>query len=97
MIITTEAMKVLYTQPIDGLILAASDVDYTPLVTCFREAGKEVIGVGKAETPQCLRRLYDRFFEMNGRSGHNGHEKKQVPVMVPATHFAREGEVRNDS
>jgi len=43
-----EGMKILYEKSfIDGIIIIASDSDYTPLARVWRNAGKEVIGIGK--------------------------------------------------
>ena len=48
-----EGMKVLYEKTfIDGVIIVASDSDYTPLAREWRNAGKEVIGIGRKLTPE---------------------------------------------
>lgn len=51
-----EGMKILYEKSfIDGIIIIASDSDYTPLARVWRNAGKEVIGIGKKITPESYR------------------------------------------
>lgn len=67
MILTTEAVALLFTRPLDGLILAASDVDYTPLITLYKESGKDVIGIGRKDTPECLKRLYNKFYILESK------------------------------
>lgn len=51
-----EGMKVLYEKTfVDGVIIIASDSDYTPLAREWRNAGKEVIGIGRKNTPESYR------------------------------------------
>lgn len=51
-----EGMKILYEKSfIDGIIIIASDSDYTPLARVWRNAGKEVIGIGRKDTPESYR------------------------------------------
>ena len=57
-----EGMKVLYEKSfIDGVIIVASDSDYTPLAREWRNAGKEVIGIGKKLTPESYRASCTKF------------------------------------
>ncbi len=46
-----DAMDILYTDDVDGFILATSDSDFTRLAMRLREAGKSVIGMGESKTP----------------------------------------------
>ncbi len=46
-----DAMDILYTDDVDGFILASSDSDFTRLAMRLREAGKVVIGMGESKTP----------------------------------------------
>ncbi len=46
-----DAMDILYTNDVDGFILATSDSDFTRLAMRLREAGKTVIGMGESKTP----------------------------------------------
>jgi len=45
------AIDILYAGNVDAFCLVSSDSDFTPLAVRLREAGKLVIGVGKATTP----------------------------------------------
>ncbi|RIA75512.1 OST-HTH/LOTUS domain-containing protein [Anaeroplasma bactoclasticum] len=57
-----EGMKVLYEKSfIDGVIIVASDSDYTPLAREWRNAGKEVIGIGRKLTPESYRASCTKF------------------------------------
>ena len=57
-----EGMKVLYEKNfIDGVIIVASDSDYTPLAREWRNAGKEVIGIGRKLTPESYRASCTKF------------------------------------
>lgn len=57
-----EGMKVLYEKTfIDGVIIVASDSDYTPLAREWRNAGKEVIGIGRMLTPESYRASCTKF------------------------------------
>ena len=57
-----EGMKVLYEKAfIDGVIIVASDSDYTPLAREWRNAGKEAIGIGRKLTPESYRASCTKF------------------------------------
>ncbi len=57
-----EGMKILYEKPyIDGIIIVASDSDYTPLCREWRSMGKEVIGIGKSNSPESYRASCTKF------------------------------------
>ncbi len=57
-----EGMKILYEKEyIDGLILVASDSDYTPLCREWRNMGKDVIGIGKMNSPESYRASCTKF------------------------------------
>ncbi len=49
-----DAMDILYTEAVDGFLLASSDSDFTPLAMRLREAGKIVIGMGESKTPSAF-------------------------------------------
>ena len=57
-----EVMKVLFEKTfIDGVIIVASDSDYTTLAREQRNAGKEVIGIGRKLTPESYRASCTKF------------------------------------
>lgn len=57
-----EGMKILYEKPyIDGIIIVASDSDYTPLCREWRSMGKDVIGIGKINSPESYRASCTKF------------------------------------
>ena len=47
-----DAMDILYSNHVGGFIIVSSDSDYTKLAIRLREAGMEVIGIGKHHTPK---------------------------------------------
>ena len=47
-----DAMDILYSDHVGGFIIVSSDSDYTKLAIRLREAGMEVIGIGKHHTPK---------------------------------------------
>lgn len=57
-----EGMKILYEKPyIDGIIIVASDSDYTPLCRQWRIMGKDVIGIGRSDSPESYRASCTKF------------------------------------
>jgi len=56
-----DAMDLLYTGKFNGFFLVSSDSDFTKLATRLREAGLEVIGVGKQNTPEAFRSACNKF------------------------------------
>ena len=57
-----EGMKILYEKDfIDGLIIVASDSDYTPLAREWRNAGKDVIGIGRKNSTESYRSSCNSF------------------------------------
>ncbi len=56
-----DAMDILYAEKVDGFCLVSSDSDFTRLATRLREAGKEVVGMGKKQTPEAFRNACNSF------------------------------------
>jgi uncharacterized LabA/DUF88 family protein len=56
-----DAMDLLYTGKFNGFFLVSSDSDFTKLATRLREAGLEVIGIGKRNTPEAFRSACNKF------------------------------------
>jgi len=56
-----DAMDLLYTGKFNGFFLVSSDSDFTKLATRLREAGLEVIGIGKQNTPEAFRSACHKF------------------------------------
>lgn len=56
-----DAMDLLYTGKFNGFFLVSSDSDFTKLATRLREAGLEVIGIGKRKTPEPFRAACNKF------------------------------------
>ncbi len=56
-----DAMDLLYTGKFNGFFLVSSDSDFTKLATRLREAGLEVIGIGRSTTPEAFRSACNKF------------------------------------
>ena len=59
--LTVEAMALLNTGQFDGICIASSDSDLTPLVYCIRREGLRVIGFGGRHTPMPFVKACDNF------------------------------------
>jgi len=49
-----DAMDILYQGNVDGYCIVSSDSDFTKLASRLREAGKNVIGMGRTQTPKAF-------------------------------------------
>ncbi len=58
-----DAMKILYSNNVDGFCLVSSDSDFTRLAATIKEEGKVVVGMGESKTPNALIKACD-FFKM---------------------------------
>lgn len=59
-----DAMRMLYTEDVDGFCIVSSDGDYTRLALELREKGKYVLGMGERKTPQSLVNACHMFTHM---------------------------------
>ena len=57
-----DAMECLYTKPLEAFFIVSSDSDYTALARKIRESGKEVYGIGKAQTPVSFKAACTQYF-----------------------------------
>ena len=71
-----DAMDILYTGNVDGFCLVTSDSDFTRLATRLREAGKYVVGMGEAKTPQAFRSACNTFKLLEVISGEDTADEK---------------------
>jgi hypothetical protein len=56
-----DAMDILHSGEVRGFCIVSSDSDYTRLATRLREAGKFVLGIGRAATPAAFRNACNVF------------------------------------
>lgn len=74
-----DAMDILYSGNVDGFCLVSSDSDFTRLASRLREAGMEVIGMGKEQTPSPFVKACDDFKFIDLLYGEkNKSEKKKT-------------------
>jgi len=59
-----DAMDILHAGRFDGFVLVSSDSDFTRLASRIREQGLTVIGIGEAKAPEALRKVCNRFVEI---------------------------------
>lgn len=71
-----DAMDILYTGSVDGFVLVTSDSDFTRLAARLREAGKLVVGIGEAKTPQAFRSACNTFKLLEVISGEEDASSK---------------------
>ena len=79
-----DAMDLLYTADIDGFCLVSSDSDFTRLAARLREAGKDVVGMGKKQTPQpFIKACTDfKYVDVLIEDQEEGSKKKQKAVKT---------------
>jgi len=59
-----DAMDILHSGRFDGFVLVSSDSDFTRLAARIREEGLDVIGIGEGKAPEALRRVCNRFIQI---------------------------------
>lgn len=63
--LVVEGMDLLYSKDyLDGLVIVASDSDYSALARRWRDEGKEVIGIGKKTTTESLKKSCTTFINV---------------------------------
>ena len=72
-----DAMDILYTDRIDGLVLVSSDSDFTKLATRLRESGKIVYGFGEMKTPNAFIAACDRFIYLEIIDQHTDEDEQE--------------------
>jgi uncharacterized LabA/DUF88 family protein len=86
-----DAMDLLYTGKFNGFFLVSSDSDFTKLATRLREAGLEVIGIGRRLTPEAFRAACNKFIFtetiMNDENSADEIKKitKSVEISAPVS------------
>jgi hypothetical protein len=58
-----EAMDMLNGRQLDGICIASSDGDFTPLALRFRASALSVFGFGAKKAPKAYKDEFDRFYE----------------------------------
>jgi uncharacterized LabA/DUF88 family protein len=84
-----DAMDLLYTGKFNGFFLVSSDSDFTKLATRLREAGLEVIGIGRRSTPEAFRAACNKFiFTETIMDDDNSVEENKKNTKSPETSAA---------
>jgi hypothetical protein len=79
-----DAMDLLHSGIYDGFCLVSSDSDFTRLAQRLREAGAEVYGFGKKNTPESFVQACRRFFYVENL-GSQAPDPAAPPRIRPAT------------
>ncbi len=82
-LLTVEAMELLYQERITCFYLAASDSDYTPLVNRLRAAGAEVIVIGNGHTSDSLKEACNRFIPLTKPEPATSGEGASMAEVTP--------------
>jgi NYN domain/OST-HTH/LOTUS domain len=77
-----EAMDMLYGRQLDGICIASSDGDFTPLAARVRANALAAYGFGAKKAPAAYKAEFDRFYECDTLLA---AEKKQEQEKAPAT------------
>ncbi|OAN47710.1 hypothetical protein A6A03_09700 [Chloroflexus islandicus] len=82
-LLTVEAMELLYQERITCFYLAASDSDYTPLINRLRAAGAEVIVIGNGHTSDALKEACTRFIPLSKPEPAKSDENASMAEVTP--------------
>jgi hypothetical protein len=89
--LTIEAMDMLSGRQLDGVCIASSDGDFTPLAARIRASALAVFGFGTKKAPQGYKDEFDRFYECDTLLAAEKAEQKQQqkaerkPAATPKT------------
>lgn len=70
-----DAMDLLHTKIVDGFCIVSSDSDYTGLAHRIREEGMDIIGIGKAHTPEPFKKACVVFIQEENLQNENNLEE----------------------
>ena len=74
-----EAMDMLNGRQLDGICIASSDGDFTPLAVRIRASALAVFGFGAKKAPKAYKDEFDRFYECDTLLTAEKAEPKQRP------------------
>lgn len=90
-----DAMDILYQAKVDGFCIVSSDSDFTRLAMRLREAGMEVIGMGKRITPKPFVTACSKFKYLDVISdGLSAQDAQEAPISAKKT--AAKSKKRNE-
>ena len=85
-----EAMDMLNGRQLDGICIASSDGDFTPLAERIRASALSVFGFGAKKAPQGYKDSFDRFYECDTllAAEKSGQKQRQPAEPKPAAPVA---------
>jgi len=76
-----DAMDILFTnEDVSGFALVSSDSDFTRLAQRLREAGKNVIGFGRKQTPEPFVIACERFIYTENSINESNNPEEEILV-----------------
>ena len=82
--LTIEAMDMLSGRQLDGICIASSDGDFTPLAARIRASALTVYGFGAKKAPKGYKEEFDRFYECDTLLAAEKKEEKKDGAGKPA-------------
>jgi len=85
-VMNVDAMEILYRNNVDGFCIVSSDSDFTYLATRLREYGKNVIGMGRKQTPKSFVDACNEFkyLDIDNNAIENEPEEPKKKGMTPS-------------
>ena len=98
-LLTIDAVELLYVHSIDAFVIVSSDSDFVPLVSKLRGAGKTVIGAGRRDgTSPTLVKSCDRYIFLDDAAPPSrGSGKTRSRSSDPASLLSRALEASMDA
>ncbi len=81
--LTIEAMDMLNGRQLDGICIASSDGDFTPLAERIRASAISVFGFGAKKAPRGYKDVFDRFYECDTLLAEEKAEEKKRQKAEP--------------
>jgi uncharacterized protein (TIGR00288 family) len=82
MLMTIDAMDLMFRGKIDAFGLMSSDSDFMPLATRLRQEGLPVYGFGTSRAPEAFRNACTRFIDVAALLGQS--KSDEAPTSAPA-------------
>ena len=79
-----DAMDILYGGNVDVFCIVSSDSDFTSLAIRLRESGKEVVGMGRQQTPKSFVKACSKFRYLDVIFGESSDGKTEQIAAEPA-------------
>lgn len=82
--LTIDAVDLLPSRNIDGIVIVSSDTDFAPLARRVQEAGKKAVVFGKRTTPIALQRSCNVFIDFEALGDEKQASMQSRPTLTGA-------------